>query len=125
MILYIDDTRRISDLQEKFSECFPNLKIEFYAHPHHWKEASLQIDAVDPSKKIGEVRKNHEHGGLEIKSWYQAGKVEQDLKNLFGLNAQIFRNENGQWRQTVSSDNLTLTEQQEITSASTEGLIKS
>ena len=116
MILYIDDTRRIIDLQEKFNECFPHLKIEFYARPHHWKESSLQQELIDPSKKIGEIRKNHVHGTLEVRSSYQTGRIEQDFKKIYGLNVQIFRRENGKWHQTASSDKLTLAEQQRIAS---------
>ena len=57
---------------------------------------------------------------MEIKSWYQTGRVEQDFKKLFGLNAQIFRKENGKWRQTIASDDLTLQEQQQLISATTD-----
>jgi len=112
MILSIDDNIKIADLQEKFNECFPHLKIEFYSHPHHWKESSFPNEIIDPSKKIGEVRNKHDRGIMEIKSWYQTGRVEQDFKKLYGLNAQIFRNENGKWHQTVSGDKLTLRELQ-------------
>jgi len=116
MLLTIDDNITISDLQEKFNECFPGLKIEFYSQPHHWKESSIQSEPIDSKKRVGEIRKKHEHGVMEIKSWYQTGRVEQDFKKLFGLNAQIFRNENGKWRQTISSDKLTLEEQQHLIS---------
>lgn len=108
MLLAIDDNRSIAEFQERFNECFPHLRIEFYQHPHHWKEASIEAEAISPEKKIGEIRKNHNQGILEIKSWYQTGRVEQDLKKLFDLNAQIFRFENGIWKQTVSSDKLAL-----------------
>jgi len=120
MILLITDNITIADLQEKFTECFPKLKIEFYSHPHHWKESSVRGELIDSKKRIGEIRKEHKHGVLEIKSWYQTGRVEQDFKKLFGLNAQIFRKENGKWRQTIASDDLTLQEQQQLISATTD-----
>lgn len=116
MIISIDDNRTIGDLQEKFNESFPLLKIEFYTRPHHWKASSLQTELINPSEKIGTVRKRHEHGFLEIKSWYQTGRVEQDFKRLFGLNVQIFRREKDKWHQTVSSDHLTLKDQQILAS---------
>ena len=46
MILAISDNRTTGELQEKFNECFPWLKIEFYSHPHHWKEGALEKAAV-------------------------------------------------------------------------------
>jgi len=122
MILHIDDNITIAELQEKFNECFPHLKIEFYSHPHHWKEASFPNEIIDPSKKLGEIRKNHEHGVFEIKSWDQTGRVEQEFKKIYGLNVQIFRTENGKWHQTVSSDKLTLKQQQQLNSAAAENI---
>jgi len=40
---------------------------------------------------IRDIRKNYYNGALEIKSWYTTARVEKDLKDIFGLNAQIFR----------------------------------
>jgi hypothetical protein len=114
MILAINDNTTLSDLQEKFNECFPHLKIEFYSDAHHWKELSPQTDQVNPEKRVGEVSKKHEHGTLEIKSWHQTGRVEQDFKKHFGLHVQIFRYENGKWIQSAGSDTLTLTQQSEL-----------
>jgi hypothetical protein len=114
MLLTIYDNATIADLQDKFNECFPGLKIEFFSNPHHWKQASVEEEVIDPKVRIGDVRNKHDHGILEIKSWYQTGRVEQDFKRLFGLNVQIFRRENGKWRETVASDKLTLEEQQQL-----------
>ncbi len=114
MLLPIADERQILELQERFSKSFPWLKIEFYSHSHHWKEGSLESEVIDLEKMIGEIRLNHERGILEIKSWYQTGRVEQDFKHLFGLNVQIFKLEKGKWKQTVSSDKLTLEQQREV-----------
>ncbi len=112
MILAINDNTRLADLQDKFSECFPHLKIEFYSYPHHWKAQSSPREQIDPIMKVGEVSTKHEHGVLEIKSAYQTGRVEQDFHNKFGLNVQIFRYVDGNWVQSTGSDNLTLKEQQ-------------
>lgn len=114
MLLPIDDDRQISELQERFSNSFPWLKIEFYSHPHHWKEGTSESEIINPQRLTGDVRSNHAHGVLEIKSWYQTGRVEQDFKHLFGLNVQIFKLEDGKWKQTVSSDKLTLKQQNEL-----------
>lgn len=114
MLLPIDDNKSVAELQDRFNECFPHLKIEFYHHSHHWKEGSPEAELISPEANVGDIRKKHDPGILEIKSWYQTGRVEQDLKKLFGLYTQIFRLENGKWKQTGSSDKLTLKQQEQM-----------
>ena len=114
MLIEIDDAKTISDIQDRFSLCFPFLKIEFYDKPHRWQESSSPGNQLDPSMFIGEIRKNHHPGILEIKSWYKTGEVERLFKKIFGLNAQIFRLENNRWKQSTKSDDLTLKTQTEM-----------
>jgi len=114
MLLHIDDHKRIEDLQEHFNECFPYLKMEFYKTPHKWLQECEKSNLIDSTVLIGSVRKKHFSGPLEIKSWDKTGKVEQDLSNLFGLNAQVFRMYKTGWIQTSYSDDLTLKQQSEI-----------
>ena len=111
MILTINDNLAIEDLQERFSLCFPHLKIEFYKKPHHWKAASSEKDRIDPQTRIGDIRKKHNQGELEIKSFDLAGKVENEFRDRFGLYVQIYRNENGDWIQTTSTDSCSLKDQ--------------
>jgi hypothetical protein len=111
MILIIHDKLTIEDLQERFSLCFPYLKIEFYKKPYHCKAASSENDRIDPKCRIGDVRKNHNLGQLEIKSFNLIGKVENEFKDRFGLYIQIYRNKNGGWIQTKSTESCLLKEQ--------------
>ena len=108
MLLEIDDTKTVADLQERFSLCFPYLKIELYKEPHHWQESSSPDSQLDPMSRIGDIRKNHDAGILEIKSWHKTGEVESLFRKLFGLNVQIFRLEKNAWKQSTNTDNLTL-----------------
>jgi hypothetical protein len=111
MLLKIDDHKTIEDLQDRFNECFPHLKLEFYSAPHKWNHPSERSLRLKPQSRIGDIRHNHNSGILEIKSWHKTGKVEQDLHDLFGLNAQIFRWYGDTWLQTSYSDDLTLHQQ--------------
>ena len=108
MILRIDDGKRIVDLQDKFELCFPGLKIEFYSKPHNWFESTPSKFLLSSESLIGNIRKIHDRGEFVIKSWFQIGKVEQDLKDIFGLHVQVFRYKNNKWIQTTVSDRLTL-----------------
>lgn len=114
MILHINDNKRIEDLQDRFNECFPYLKLEFYTTPHKWLQQCEKSNLIDSAEFVGDVRKKHCSGLLEIKSWFKTGRVEQDLKELFGLNVQIFRLHKTGWIQTSYSDDLTLKQQSEI-----------
>lgn len=114
MLMQIDDSKTIDDIRERFSLCFPLLKIEFYDKPHHWEESSSEKHLIDSGTLIGDIRKNHATGILEIKSWYKTGDVERLFRKIFGLNAQIFRLEENGWKQSTASDNLTLAMQAEL-----------
>jgi hypothetical protein len=112
MLLKIDDHLTIAEVQERFSECFPFLKLEFFTRGHKLHEASDKKDQYLSSQHIGDIRKRHYNGVLEIKSWYTTGRVEQDLKDLFDLNVQILRHDTiGEWIQSCESDDLTLQQQ--------------
>ena len=108
MLLEIDDTKTVGDLQERFNLCFPQLRIEFYNRPHHWQEESADNLKINPGMLIGSIRKIHAPGVLEIKSWYKTGEVEQNFKDLFGLNVQVFYHDTDGWKQSIHSDNKTL-----------------
>jgi len=114
MIIEIHDTKTIEDIRDKFNTFFPFLKIEFFEHPHHWYEDSLDKTPYSIDKKIGEIRKQHAHGELEIHSWNKTGDMEQTFRKKFGLHVQVFRMEGNNWIQTAGTDKLDLAEQNEI-----------
>jgi len=123
MLLRIHDNLLIEDIQEHFSECFPHLKIEVYSTPHHWEKGSLQKDLISPKSSIGDIRKNHSGGIMEIKSSDKVGDVERKLKKMFDLNVQIFRKENDCWIQTTSTDVFTLERESELSKKSKKTLV--
>lgn len=108
MLLNIHDEMTVCDLQDKFNECFQHLKLEFYHGRHQWQKASSERDKISPNEKIAEIRTNHNSGVYEIKSWYKTGRVEQELRDLYGLYVQIFFRKNQEWVQSVSADDITL-----------------
>jgi hypothetical protein len=114
MILHIDDSQTVADLQDKFADCFPGLKIEFYKMWHHHKEAAQEGRRIDGSQLLGAVRKNHEPGNFEVMSWYTTERLQREFRDRFGLYVQVFRNENGQWKQITRTSNYTLIEQMDI-----------
>jgi hypothetical protein len=114
MILSIHDNLLISDLQERFSKCYPQLKIEFYTGPHRNSQASGNADQLDPHQRIGDIRRLRNEGQLEVYSFFTVAQLEQKLETEFGLHVQVFRNENGAWIQTTKTDSFTLRQQCEM-----------
>lgn len=110
MLIKIQDFTTIADVQEKFSESFPMLKIEFYDVRHKWQQATSLSHHYTNDRNIGSVRNIHNAGIMEIKSWDKVGEVENKFKSQFGLNIQVFHKQGNIWTQTTKTDNCTLQE---------------
>ena len=123
MFLHIHDQMSIGELQERFHECFPQLQLAFYSVGHKRFASSDNSHLLPATERVGNVRKSHFNGALEIKSWHTVDRVEKALKDLYALNAQIFRRgDNGEPVQTTLSDTLTLKEQSDLSAFGNSGL---
>jgi hypothetical protein len=102
----------IEDVQDRFRDCFPLLDIVFYRNPYKKGKPSDKNEEFPPHERITYIRDNHYNGVLEIKSWYAVAKVEQELKELFGLNAHIVRKDaDNRWMPTTLRADDTLADQ--------------
>lgn len=113
MVIEINDVTKIGEIQEAFSNRFPYLKIEFFKHEHAFEEQSNETP-YDKDQAIGSIREHHVHGIIMLNSERKTGAVEQEFKQRFDLNAQIYRLQAGKWIQTVGTDILSINEQNEI-----------
>lgn len=111
MLLHIDDSQLVADIQEDFSDSYPFLKIEFYEQPQPYKGETPATHRISPDEKIADICNLHHSGNVEILSWYTTGRVEREFKEKFGLNVQVFRKEAGAWLQSSTMDSYTLGEQ--------------
>jgi hypothetical protein len=114
MLLHISNSKTVEDLQDHFNKCFPYLKIEFYKEADSHLKTVDKSNLVSPFTFIGDIRKNAYSGTMDIKSWDKTSKIKQDLREIFGLNVQIFRMHNGEWIPATYSDELTLRQQYEL-----------
>ena len=106
MFLHISDYMTIEEVQDRFRECFPGLEIHFYASPFNTYTA-FNLPRLPKTDRIEYIRHYHYNGALEIKSWFSAARVEQELKEMFDLNAGIFRiNKSGTLIHVASEDEL-------------------
>jgi hypothetical protein len=114
MLLYISDSKTVEDLQDRFNKCFPYLKLEFYKEENSHLKESNKTNIVHPDTFIGDIRKKSYSGTMDIKSWYRTSRLKQDLKDIYGLNVQVFRLHGDEWLPTSYSDDLTLKQQSEL-----------
>ena len=123
MHLEINDMTTFREIQDAFADFYPFLRMEFYTREHGKYEPSLDIDLVYPGKKIGDVKKTHVSGILEISPLDTVAGVEKELKLRFGLSAQVFWKDDEVWQQTTGMDDFTLKELNEMARNSSDEFI--
>ena len=113
MIIEINNSRTIGDIQKEFSDKFPFLKIEFFNFPHNWEEPSNDTPCR-PEQLLGEIRQQQANGIITLDPASETGAIEKEFERRFALNVQIYRRQMDQWIQTAGTDILTLSEQNQI-----------
>jgi len=109
----ITDSTTIEDVQKEFSSHFPFLKIEFYEEEHTTGEGTPESHRVNVERTIGEARTKHTAGKLSIHGNQKDSTLEQAFHDVYGLNVQVFRLSGSLWLQTTTTDDWTLSEQNE------------
>lgn len=112
MEIFIHDSFKLSEIQEIFSNHFPYLKLEFFnIDPMKDKIFSKENLIVNTDKTLGEVRHLHRKGHLSINGHQKVSTLESHFVSDFGVYVQIFRKSGRGWLQTTSTDEWTLSEQ--------------
>ncbi|GAB5538637.1 MAG: hypothetical protein Salg2KO_07400 [Salibacteraceae bacterium] len=111
MEITISDNHTINELQNKFNEHFPFLKIEFYKKEHEVGEGNKDASLIASDKRIGDIRTVHDTGDLSIHGNQKVSTLEGAFHDMYGLNVQVFRKSGDVWLQTTATDEWTLSEQ--------------
>jgi len=114
MYIEINDNTTLREIKEVFSNFYPYLKIEFYRFPHKKYEASDESDRIDPNATLGNIKRTHYSGILEIQPLYKVADVEREFQERFNLSVQVFRKNNDEWEQTTGMDSFNLKDINEI-----------
>jgi len=125
MYLDINDNTSLEEIQNTFSNFYPYLKIDFFRRGHKKYEASEEGDRVDPKTLVGELKRTHVSGILEIQPTYRVADVEREFRERFGLSVQICEKEEGSWQQTTGMDDFTLKDLNELGRSSSDQFIVS
>lgn len=111
MKITINDKRKIFAIQEEFTHVFPYLKLEFFAKPHRAFGGSSKKIIKQNSKTLGDCRTIHKNGELNVTPSMTVSELERRLRDIYGLNAQVFRKSGKVWLETTLTDGWTLEEQ--------------
>jgi hypothetical protein len=111
MKISINDHRKINAIQAEFSEMFPFLKIEFFAKPHQSTGMASDKLIKYGSKTIGECRTIHNMGILTISSEMSSTDLENNFRDIFGLNIKLFRKSGNEWLPVTLTEGWSLNEQ--------------
>ena len=109
-INYFQKTRAIKNT---FSKAFPFLKIEFFKTAHKTGEASSLKNMVKQDIYLEALNPLVKEGLLTIKAKDTVSMVE-NLFQEFGLSVQVFRKQKNVWIETTKTDQLSLSEQNEM-----------
>lgn len=112
MKFIIDDSTKISEIQSEFSKHFPYLKLEFFQFNPSEEDAFLKSNLVtNHNTTLDKIRHLHIPGYISLNGNQLVSTFEKYLKENFGINAQVFRKSGSNWLQTTSTDDWTLSEQ--------------
>ena len=111
MTLTIDNSKKISTIQEEFNSMFPYLKLEFFKHTHGIYQGNPKKDMLKSSFTLKQFNNGHIKGTLEIKENMKVSDLESKFQELFNLSVQVFRKSAGTWIETSVTDDWTLKQQ--------------
>lgn len=108
MHIKIHDNITLQQVKDVFSAYYPFLKLEFFSKPHGIFEASEEKAMLCGSKKLKDINPAHTDAVINIQPAELVSDLENEFQTRFGLPAQVFRKEKGQWVQTTGMDVFTL-----------------
>lgn len=111
MLIQVEDTMTISQVQEKFHKRYPFLKLEFFSQPHSLHGGSRKEHMIPSETLLKDCRTLHKEGHLEIHPYNSVAHFENSFREFFGLHVQVFRKSGELWIETTVTDDWTLEKQ--------------
>lgn len=112
MEIIIDDTSRLCDIQKEFSKHFPYLKLEFFGWQPKQEKVFTKKNLINDTKQtLGDVRHVHSPGHVSINGHLKVSTLEQNFRERYGVNVQVFRKSGRTWLETTVTDEWTLSKQ--------------
>jgi hypothetical protein len=115
MILKINDTTNIRELQWKFHQAFPFLKIEFFYHPYC---CGAYADPADnkchPDIPVPALILYTNPFIIKIQPWYKVGYIKETFEDTLGLHTKVYYRYGYEWIEADGYDNVCLEELNEL-----------
>ena len=111
MIITINDINTISSIQEKFSQLFPFLKLEFFKKSTQQNTVAVKQPITTGGKTLAECRTVFKTGEINITPEMTVSELEKNFNEVYGLYTQVFRKSGNIWLVTSITDNWSLDEQ--------------
>lgn len=108
MKLQINKETTIKEVQKKFSEIYPFLKIEFYKKPHAENELSSAIDIISSAETISKVGNFKKPENIDINKHCTVAELEGEFYEKLSIAVQVSRRTGNIWIETSLTDNRTL-----------------
>ncbi len=112
MKIIIDNNTTLYEIQKEFTLHFPYLKLKFFhlnnESNNKFSKTNMITDSSITLMGIGNV---YYSGHININEKQKVISLENYLKKKFGINAQVFRKYGNTWLETITTNGLTLAEQ--------------
>ncbi|MEL6866026.1 MAG: hypothetical protein AAFP19_16485 [Bacteroidota bacterium] len=109
--LIIHPNKKLAEIQQEFSQCYPFLRLAFYTFPHRIGRLSSEEDLLDKNLTIQQLQLPTCQGRISLDGQQKVAQFEQAFSQKFGLHTQVLRKSYGKWLQTWITDVWTLEEQ--------------
>lgn len=113
MKIEIGPNTRIKDVQNKFTEVYPYLKVDFYKRQHAEQELSEEKDMIPPDKLFSQIGKSLITKTIDINKDRTVADLEKAVYDKFDIAMQVSRKSGDIWLQTSRTDGQTLKMQNE------------
>jgi len=110
MIIPINSSSQVSDIQRDFNLLFPFLKIEFFKQAHGYKEPSPRRAKLPHYLFLGDLA-NHLPRLIHLSETMTVQQLEKLFEDQLGLHGQVFRKSGNLWLETTITDGWTLKQQ--------------
>ncbi|WP_343670676.1 hypothetical protein [Chitinophaga sp.] len=114
MEIYISEEDLLQNIQDKFQEAYPHLRLEFFKHPHEAGEGCPRNERWPLNTPIEDIRMVHSFGWIDISEDRTVAELEKDFYRQIGLSVQVLRKSGLNWLLTTRTDHLTLKIQDEM-----------
>ncbi len=114
MKIRIHTDTTIAEVQQKFSELYPFLKIDFYRKSKGDDSALYEAaDLIDSDEKFSEIATMEQPIQIDIDPDRTVAQVESECYEKLGIAMQVSRKSGSVWLQTSKTDYRTLQMQNE------------